>query len=116
MNRSQTRCIHDTEHCARLLELPQSLLDRFQYDLPQSILDVLPHPHLANPIALAIHVIHYLLLAPLFPGHNDVGSVLRSAGRAKGRWERFEDEQSVRGRSVASGWTVRRRRLSAAQE
>lgn len=87
--------------------MPQTLLDRFQYDLPQSVLDVLPGPHLANPIALGIHVIHSILLAPLFPGHNEVGSVLRSAGREKGRWERFEDEHTVRGRSMASGWTVR---------
>lgn len=87
--------------------MPQSLIDRYQYDLPQSLLDVLPDPHLANPIALALHVIHYLLLAPLFPGHNDLGSVLRTGGREKGRWERFEDEHSTRGRSILGGWSVR---------
>jgi hypothetical protein len=90
----------------RMREYPQYLLDRFQYDLPTSILDILPPTHLANPIALGIHAIHYLLLAPILAGHNDVSSVLRSGKAAKGRWERFEDDEITRGRSMAGLWTV----------
>lgn len=88
----------------RIKEYPQYLLDRFQYDIPSSILDILPPTHLANPIALGIHAIQYLLLAPILAGH-DNGSVLK-VGKAKGRWERFEDDSITRGRSMAGLWTV----------
>jgi hypothetical protein len=89
---------------SRIKEFPQYVLDRFQYDIPQSILDILPPTHLANPIALGIHAIHYLLMAPILAGHES-GSVLRTASASKGRWDRFEDDQ-VRGRSMAGLWTV----------
>jgi len=90
----------------RMKEYPQYLLDRFQYDIPTSILDILPPTHLANPIALGIHAVHYILLAPILAGHNSPGSVLRSSTAAKGRWERFEDDEITRGRSMAGLWTV----------
>jgi len=89
----------------RIKEYPQYILDRFQYDIPTSILDILPPTHLANPIALGIHAIHYILLAPILAGHES-GSVLQTP-KAKGRWDRFEDDHITRGRSMAGLWTVR---------
>ena len=71
--------------------------------MPTSILDILPPTHLANPIALGIHAIHYILLAPILAGHES-GSVL--TGKVKGRWDRFEDDSITRGRSLAGLWTV----------
>jgi hypothetical protein len=90
---------------SRIKEYPQYLLDRFQYDIPSSILDILPPTHLANPIALGIHAIQYLLLAPILAGHDNDTSVLK-VGKTKGRWERFEDDSTTRGRSMAGLWTV----------
>jgi hypothetical protein len=88
----------------RIREYPQYILDRFQYDIPTSVLDILPPTHLANPIALGIHAIHYILLAPILAGHES-SSVL--SGKVKGRWDRFEDDSITRGRSLAGLWTVR---------
>lgn len=87
----------------RIKEYPQYILDRFQYDIPTSILDILPQTHLANPIALGIHAIHYLLLAPILAGH-ETSSIL--TGKVKGRWDRLEDDSITRGRSLAGLWTV----------
>ena len=95
---------HNAELMIRIREYPQYILDRFQYDIPTSILDILPPTHLANPIALGIHAIHYILLAPILAGHES-GSVL--TGKTKGRWDRFEDDSITRGRSLAGLWTVR---------
>lgn len=59
-------------------------------------MDILPDPHMANPIALGIHVVHYLLIAPFFATRSDeLESVLRT-GRTRSdvssRWDEWENE------------------------
>lgn len=93
----------------RITALPDTLIDKFIYDVPNSVLDVLPATHLANPIALGVHVTHYLLLAPLLTGKDEDYSVLRSSRDRQGvsgRWDRYEDTAKPRGRSLAGGWFV----------
>lgn len=52
---------------------------------------------MANPIALAIHVVHYLLVAPLFAAKSDdFESVLRTSrtrNDVSSRWDEWENEE-----------------------
>lgn len=89
--------------------LPEALIDKFIFDAPTSILDILPPAHLANPIALGIHAIHYFLLAPLLAAGDEQYSVLRTGrerGGVGGRWDRWEETERPRGRSLTGGWFV----------
>ncbi|KAK8854500.1 hypothetical protein IAR55_003239 [Kwoniella newhampshirensis] len=93
----------------RIVSFPQQLLDNAVFHSPTSIQDILPDEHLANPISLALHGIHYLLVAPLFSERDEATSVLRSAGgRETGvssRWDRWENEGKTHGRGLLGGWS-----------
>ncbi|KAE8542015.1 hypothetical protein D1P53_002192 [Cryptococcus gattii VGV] len=80
----------------QVIGFPQKVADKFLYHTPASILDILPDSHMANPIALGIHVVHYLLIAPFFSTKSDdFVSVLRT-GRTRSdvssRWDEWENE------------------------
>ncbi|ODN73146.1 hypothetical protein L202_07712 [Cryptococcus amylolentus CBS 6039] len=78
----------------RIIGFPQKVVDTFLFHTPASVLDVLPEPHLANPIALGVHVLHCLLVAPLFTAKDDYGSVLqsgRSQSAVSSRWDHVEN-------------------------
>ncbi|WVQ74154.1 hypothetical protein IAR50_003746 [Cryptococcus sp. DSM 104548] len=78
----------------RIMGFPQKVVDKFLFHTPASVLDVLPEPHLANPIALGVHILHYLLVAPLFTAKDDYGSVLqsgRSQSAVSSRWDKVEN-------------------------
>nr|KIR88990.1 hypothetical protein I308_01074 [Cryptococcus tetragattii IND107] len=80
----------------QVIGFPQKVADKFLYHTPASILDILPDPHMANPMALGIHVVHYLLIAPFFSTKiDDFESVLRT-GRTRSdvssRWDEWENE------------------------
>jgi len=58
---------------------------------------------------LALHAIHWILLAPLFRSREEPESVLRSSPISKsvgGRWDRYEEAPSVMKRGLGGGWTV----------
>lgn len=94
----------------RVIGFPQKIADKFLYHTPASILDILPDPHMANPIALAIHVVHYLLVAPLFAAKSDdFESVLRTSrtrNDVSSRWDEWENEEKG-GKSGLLGGRVR---------
>ncbi|OXG16777.1 hypothetical protein J010_04737 [Cryptococcus neoformans] len=94
----------------RVIGFPQKIADKFLYHTPASILDILPDPHLANPIALGIHVVHYLLVAPLFAAKSDdFESVLRTSrtrNDVSSRWDEWENEGKS-GKSCLLGGGVR---------
>jgi tRNA G37 N-methylase Trm5 len=89
----------------RIPSLPKDTIDHILINMPTTIHGFLPPDHLASPISLGIHVIHYLLLAPLFKAADEPRSVLRSANARTGRWDRFEDE-AVKSTGLGGGWTV----------
>ncbi|WWD19365.1 hypothetical protein CI109_103824 [Kwoniella shandongensis] len=93
----------------RVVSFPQQLIDNAIFHSPTSIQDVLPDEHLANPIALALHAIHYLLVAPLFSSRDEATSVLKNvSGRETGvssRWDRWENEGRTQSRGLLGGWS-----------
>ncbi|RSH85699.1 hypothetical protein EHS25_003840 [Saitozyma podzolica] len=103
------RLVRQKSTLKRLSELPQSVVDYTLLHFPTSIHAILPPAHLANPISLVLHTIHFLLVAPLFSERDEPSSILRSGREgvgAGGRWGRWEDEQKARGRGLAGGWTM----------
>ncbi|EIW68316.1 hypothetical protein TREMEDRAFT_71965 [Tremella mesenterica DSM 1558] len=93
----------------RLLSFPQRIIDRLIYDAPTSMQDVIPSAHLANPIALGIHCVHYLLVAPLFSAVDEPQSVLRTGKEptgVSGRWSKYEVENKWIGRGLLGPWTA----------
>lgn len=66
---------------------------------------------MANPMALGIHVVHYLLIAPFFSTKiDDFESVLRT-GRTRSdvssRWDEWENEGKGGKSGLLGGRTVR---------
>jgi hypothetical protein len=95
-----------------VVEYPQHVIDLVLLHYPVSFEAILPPSHLANPISLAFHAIHYLLLAPLLNVRDEPDSVLRRGPIKTGvgsRWDKWEEEGKVKGRGLGGGWTVRRR-------
>ncbi|WWC63642.1 uncharacterized protein I303_106247 [Kwoniella dejecticola CBS 10117] len=92
----------------RISSMPTQLYDRLAFATPQSIYDILPDEHLANPIALGIHAIHYLLVYPLFSNRDEHYSVLRSGREptgVSGRWDQWENEGKTKGVGLLSGYS-----------
>ncbi|WWC93236.1 hypothetical protein V866_000069 [Kwoniella sp. B9012] len=92
----------------RITSIPAAIYDKFAYASPQSIYDILPDEHLANPISLTIHTIHYLLVYPFFTHRDEYDSVLRSRREPSGvtgRWDRWENEGKSQGVGIISGWS-----------
>nr|XP_019045051.1 hypothetical protein I302_06967 [Kwoniella bestiolae CBS 10118]OCF23981.1 hypothetical protein I302_06967 [Kwoniella bestiolae CBS 10118] len=92
----------------RITSIPSTIYDKFAYASPQSIYDLLPDEHLANPISLAIHTIHYLSVYPFFAQRDEYESVLRSGREPSGvtgRWDRWENEGQNHGVGLISGWS-----------
>lgn len=93
-----------------MMTIPQAIIDRVLLEYPVSLEAVLPPSHLANPISLGIHFVHYLLLAPLFATSHEYESVLRTGKEATGvssRWDRWEEQGHVKGHGLGGGLTVR---------
>ncbi|WVQ79567.1 hypothetical protein IAT38_001666 [Cryptococcus sp. DSM 104549] len=90
----------------RTQAFPQKVIDKFLFHAPTSIQDLLPDEHLANPIALGLTLVHYLLVAPLFAAHEDFESVLRTGkGRSvPSKWERWENEGKQDKVGMLGGW------------
>ncbi|KAL7422503.1 hypothetical protein Q5752_003151 [Cryptotrichosporon argae] len=82
----------------RIAEAPRNVLDSAVFHFPTTVDDILPPAQYANPIALATHAIHYLLLAPLFVYNKQPQSILRSSARSgvDSRWDRIEQEATAR--------------------
>jgi hypothetical protein len=92
------------------MDIPQSWADIVLLHYPTSFADILPPEHLANPISLGLHAIHYLLLAPLLATTNEPDRVLRRGPAKTGvgnRWDKWEEEGRVSGRGLGGGWSVR---------
>ncbi|WWC90378.1 uncharacterized protein L201_005311 [Kwoniella dendrophila CBS 6074] len=92
----------------RITSIPSTIYDKLAYASPNSIYDILPDEHLANPISLGIHTIHYLLVYPLFAHKDEYQSVLRSnrePSGVTGRWDRWENEGKPKGVGLISGWS-----------
>ncbi|WWC71250.1 uncharacterized protein I206_105203 [Kwoniella pini CBS 10737] len=92
----------------RISTIPTQLYDRLAFATPQSIYDILPDEHLANPIALVIHAIHYLLVYPFFTYQDEYHSVLRSGRETTGvsrRWDQWENQGKANGIGLLGGWS-----------
>ncbi len=90
--------------------IPRAIIDRALLEYPVSFESLLPPAHLANPISLGVHFLHYLLLAPLFAVHHEADSVLRTGKESTGvssRWDKWEKDGHVKGRGLGGGVTVR---------
>ena len=91
------------------MTLPQVIVDKALLEYPTSFESILPPSHLANPISLGIHALHYLVLAPLFAASRESGSVLRSGKEQRGvssRWDRWEADRHVKGEGLGGAMTV----------
>ncbi|CAD6580584.1 MAG: hypothetical protein TREMPRED_002781 [Tremellales sp. Tagirdzhanova-0007] len=92
----------------RVMSLPQVIIDKVLLEYPTSFESILPPSHLANPISLGIHALHYLFLAPLFAASHESGSVLRSGKEQTGvnnRWDRWEADRHVKGEGLGGAMT-----------
>ncbi|TXT15479.1 uncharacterized protein COLE_01672 [Cutaneotrichosporon oleaginosum] len=94
----------------RILESPGNALDTALFHVPNSVEEVLPPARWANPIALALYVVHWLLLAPLRAVKSEAvlkgeREVVDSIGN---RWERRDASarSGVAGYRVAMLYTV----------
>ncbi|OCF57787.1 hypothetical protein L486_05252 [Kwoniella mangroviensis CBS 10435] len=106
--RSRKRFVRKKPIFQRITSIPATIYDKFAYASPQSIYDILPDEHLANPISLTIHTIHYLLVYPFFAHRDEYESVLRSGREPSGvmgRWDRWENEGKSQGVGLISGWS-----------
>lgn len=75
--------------------MPHDWIDKVAFHLPTSIDEITPPPHLANPIALGLHIVLYLLIAPIFARRDEPDSILRGAHEAKragSRWDHLDEE------------------------
>jgi len=89
--------------------MPEDIYEQIALHYPLSFEDLQLPVATANPLSLAIHAIHWILLAPLFKVREEPESVLRSSPIRKGvggRWDRFEEAPSVLKRGLGGGWTV----------
>jgi hypothetical protein len=94
---------------ARVKSIPDDVYDRFaMYDM--QLEDLYLPAATANPMSLVVHVLHWLMLAPLFTAKDEAESILRSTPSRKGvggRWERWEDEGKASKIGMGGAWTVR---------
>ncbi|GMK55886.1 hypothetical protein CspeluHIS016_0209420 [Cutaneotrichosporon spelunceum] len=94
----------------RIIESPGNALDTALFHVPTSVEDMLPPARWANPIALVLYVIHWLLLAPLrIVKSDDVLKEERTVVDSIGnRWERREaaSRSGVAGTRVAFLYTI----------
>ena len=91
------------------MAVPRDVIDEVLIRWPSSIDSLLPPHHLANPISLGIHFVHYLLLAPLFSSTTGPESVLRSGRERVGvssRWDHLENDGRIQGRGLGGSFTV----------
>lgn len=92
----------------RVKDIPEDIYDRFaMYDM--QLEDLYLPVATANPVSLVLHILQWLLLAPLFTTKDESDSVLRSTPSRKGvggRWERWEDEGKTSKIGLGGGWTV----------
>lgn len=88
------------------LSSPGDLLDSAIFQIPNSVQEILPPERWANPLALALCVVQWLLLAPLRAGKKGGDDIvlLRKAGSSAvdDRWNRYEEEAVAR-RGIV-GW------------
>ncbi|WRT68723.1 uncharacterized protein IL334_005703 [Kwoniella shivajii] len=92
----------------RISSIPSSLYDKFAFATPNSVYDILPDEHLANPISLGIHTLHYLLVFPFFSYQDEYHSVLRHGREpsgVSGRWDRWENEGKGKAIGLIAGWS-----------
>ncbi|TXT09209.1 hypothetical protein VHUM_02683 [Vanrija humicola] len=75
-----------------------NLIDSALFNMPTSVEEVLPPARFANPIALGLGTIQWLLLAPLSTGQTEDSTILRSApyNRVEDRWGRYDQEKPAR--------------------
>lgn len=77
-----------------VLESPGNLLDTAIFHFPTTVDEILPPARYANPIALALYVVHWLLLAPLRNVVRESDSILKGetsmSDSIGNRWQRRE--------------------------
>lgn len=77
-----------------MIESPGNLVDTALFHVPSSVEEMLPPVRWANPIALALYVIHWLLLAPLRAVRDETDSILKGEREVMdsigNRWQRKE--------------------------
>lgn len=86
------------------------MIDKALMFSPSSLSDIIPPEHLAKPIALPLHALHFLLSAPLFKPTEDEATSIISSGRtgsgAGSRWDRWEEEHRDRSVGLLGSRTV----------
>lgn len=92
-----------------------NLIDAAIFNIPTSVEDILPPARFANPIALFLGTVHWLLLAPLSSGRAEEATILRSTpyNRVDDRWGRYDEEKPAR-RSLAGARLVSQSDLTLA--
>ncbi|WOO78375.1 Meiotically up-regulated protein [Vanrija pseudolonga] len=82
----------------RAFESPMNLIDAAIFNIPTSVEEILPPARFANPIALFLGTVHWLLLAPLSSGRTEEATILRSTpyNRVDDRWGRYDEEKPAR--------------------
>ena len=94
----------------RIVAYPLRLVDSFLLNWPPSFDTLVPDSQYGNPISLAIHVLHWLLLAPLLQSKCSPETVLRT--EVESRWSRFDEPGES---ATRTGWKVSSRNLSSSQ-
>ncbi|KAL1407776.1 hypothetical protein Q8F55_007210 [Vanrija albida] len=99
---SKQRLVRRKSMFKRIIESPTNLIDAALFNIPTSVDDILPPARFANPIALFLGTVHWLLLAPLSSTRKEEVTILRSTGysRVDDRWGRYDEEKPAR-RSLA---------------
>jgi hypothetical protein len=93
----------------RLLSAPEDVFDQAAMLYPLTIEEILPPSRFANPISLFLHVLQWVLLAPLWKSKDESESVLRSTPLRTGvggRWDRYEEDQGSKNIGLGGRWTV----------
>lgn len=94
-----------------MVSSPGDIVDSAILSIPSSVQEMLPPEEWANPLALVLYALHWVLLAPLRPAKvNDDVLLFRKGGNAiDDRWNRYEKETKVFRTSLA-GWRMVRSR------
>ncbi|KAK4690053.1 hypothetical protein P7C73_g50, partial [Tremellales sp. Uapishka_1] len=104
----KVRFVRRKGYLQRIKSFPRDSWELIQLHTPTSFLDLIPPSRSANPIAIILHILHFLLLAPLFASKDDSTSVLRNPRDhpygVGNRW-RYETEDQVKSRGIGGGWT-----------
>ncbi|KAK1921037.1 hypothetical protein DB88DRAFT_501993 [Papiliotrema laurentii] len=93
----------------RLLSAPEDVFDQAAMLYPLTIEEILPPSRFANPISLFLHVLQWVLLAPLWKSKDEPESVLRSTplrNGVGGRWDRYEEDQGSKNIGLGGRWTT----------